>query len=336
MPKKRKYNVLSIQNARNWSWGLVMPEMMKPLGDYTFTRILRHPRTRINFNCCACETANAYEVSGQKIEIDLIDHFDVTLTQNVDALFSIEGSKHKVIARIGGIAVCPDANGKEITRYDEELKQCGHVVATNQALYDLAARVNKNVTLIPNGIDLELFSPAPNTPNLERRFTVGFAGNILGRGLHYKGYKFWVKAIIGMHAEINTHKAMFHVNQCPHEEMPETFYSKIDCLILPSLGEGCSNVTMEALACGVPMLTTKVGYHGELLTDMENCIFIERDPRDIEAKIRLLKDSPELRKRLSKNGRLFAEKHHDIGVIAAEYDKIFRSIIGKEQSNGKG
>ena len=113
--------------------------------------------------------------------------------------------------------------------------------------------------------------------------------------------------------------------------MPSGFYHQIECLILPTIGEGCSNVVMEALACGVPVLITKVGYHGEMLEDKKNCIFIERDANDIEKKVMMLKNDPALRISLAENGRVFAEKHHDITEIAKEYDRIFKLVLDKEQ-----
>ena len=57
--------------------------------------------------------------------------------------------------------------------------------------------------------------------------------------------------------------------------MIKDFYSNIDLLIHP-VGpgrEGTSNVIMEALALGVPVLTTThAGLHGELLVDGKNAL----------------------------------------------------------------
>ncbi len=45
------------------------------------------------------------------------------------------------------------------------------------------------------------------------------------------------------------------------------FYSAIDILCLPSLSEGCSNVVAEALACGTPVVATRVGDNHLLVPD---------------------------------------------------------------------
>ena len=42
-------------------------------------------------------------------------------------------------------------------------------------------------------------------------------------------------------------------------------YAAADCVVFPSRYEGCSLVVLEALACGRPLLTTRVGWMGTLL-----------------------------------------------------------------------
>jgi len=217
------------------------------------------------------------------------------------------------------------------TRYDAELKKVGAIIATNQQLYEIGKRVNPNTFLIPNGTDLSRFKPADPNLNFKRQFTVGFCGNTWGQGLDYKGYQFYVQATIRIYGEVEGKKLLHAYKKIKHENMPEKFYHLIDCLVLPSRGEGCSNIIVEALACGVPVLCTKVGYHGEMLQDRKTCLFIERDVQNIMDRIMELKNNPALRIELSENGRKFAEEHHDIKKIAIEYNRIFKMILTKNK-----
>lgn len=293
--------VLSVENALDWSWSFPLQAMARRMG-CRFVRMQRNP--------------------GFRIADDLVDFFDVTLLQNLDTIKLVrERLRRRVVSRIGGFYVDEQ---NPATRYDDELRSVAAVVATNQALYRIGRRVNENTYLIPNAVDLDLFSPAAARP--DRPFTVGFAGNIWGRGAEYKGWKFYEQAVLRLFGEIEHRECLFQHSQIPHEEMPDCFYHQIDCLILPSRGEGCSNVTMEALACGVPVLITKVGYHGEALVDGETCLFIERDVDDIMRKIMLLKANEKLRQRLALAGRQFARENHDIQVVAQQYDQAFQRI----------
>lgn len=301
--------ILSIENSLKWSWSFALLALKKSL-KYDVVRFKR----MVNF----------------ELPEDIIKFFDVTLIQNVDTLKLISDNNKndykKMIIRVGDMATSKD-------KYSDQLKRVGAIVATNNELYKKVSGYNKNSYMIPNGCDIELFKPKPHDPYEKvKTFTVGFAGNIYGQGMFYKGYDLYSKAISGMYY-VDHLEALFNNNQINHEDMPADFYHKIDCLILPTKGEGCSNVTMEALACGVPVITTKTGYHGEVLEDNVNCLFIDRTITGITDAVSKLINDKELCKTLSNNGREFALHYHNIKNIAVKYDVVIRSILKKSKRN---
>ena len=296
-------NILSYENSLLWSWAFALISMTKH-SIHKFVRVQRK--------------------IGYKLDKDLIDFFDIILVQNVESLKQIEDKK-KVICRMGGMYIDENNSSK---RYDNPLQDCAAIISTNKKLLEVAQEVNDNSFLIPNGVDLDVFKPVKKK---ERIFTIGFAGNINGRGINYKGWLLYDQAMLRLLCDTNMGiehiECLFGHSQIEHDKMPKEFYNRLDCLILPSLAEGCSNVTMEALACGVPVITTKVGYHGENLIDEENVLFIERDAIDIVNKVKKLMNDKILQKTLSINGRKFAESHHNIIEIAKQYDEIFDLVI---------
>lgn len=295
-----KMNILSYENSLKWSWAFALQSMSK-FSDHRFVRVQRNP--------------------GFELDQDLLDFFDITLVQNVDSLKQIKDKK-KVVCRMGGMHIDEQNSSK---RYDNPLADCAAIISTNKELHNVAKQVNDNSFLIPNGLDLDIFKPMDKK---ERTFTIGFAGNINGKGIDYKGWLHYDQAMLRLLMEgVNHIECLFGHSQIDHEDMPLEFYNRIDCLILPSIAEGCSNVTMEALACGVPVLITEVGYHGENLIDRETALFIKRDPLDIVEKVNQLMSNKILRKTLSINGRKFAETNHDISEIAMLYDEIFDLAI---------
>jgi len=318
--------VLSIENNLSWSWAMIVQQLKKHLDGYEFVRI-----TRGQF---PCQNVRCGAVHMYPLDVDLQDHFNILLPQNHDGVRHLDDEfRAKTIVRFGGLFMQPNLDP---SKYQNDFRSVGAVIATNDALADIARPANANVTVIPNGVPLDLFCPADPNPNFDPPFTIGFAGNTWGEGGKYKGWRYFVQAGVDMHAEGVEQLHLLHrVNQIPHDNMPKEFYHKIDALILPSQGEGCSNVVTEALACGVPVIMTKVGFHGERLTDGENVLYIERDLEgeskkttvQIKAAVRRLMSEPDLRTRLAKNGRAFAEQYHDVRQVAALYDKVFRSIL---------
>lgn len=272
---------------KDWSWGLVIDDLIDALPEFDFIKSL-------------------------PAVVDAPS--DVYFVQQVTILNRIPFKYHKqTIVRLG-------ANRTFDDKFDyREMGNCFAIVATNKNLYGIGKEVNENTVLIPNGLNLDKWKVTEKP----KQFTVGFAGNV--HGYHYrdyKGYDLIVEACKKAGVELKT--AFYRQRQIPHDKMREEFYSKISCLLLPTSGEGCSNVLMESLSCGVPVLTTKeAGFHGELLEDSANCLFIKRDVEDISEKIKRLKVSNRLREKLSKNGRAFAEKHHNINKVAEQYKQLF-------------
>lgn len=342
--------VLAIQHDLSWSWGNAIGSLIQALPDYRFVQIYRTGQ-----ECSRCGKWVGWLLSN-----DLQEHFDLILTQNHDGVRYLNSIyRNKLVARFGGL---PMPVSLDPSKYAEDFKNVGAVVATNELLASFARPANSHTTVIPNGVDLDHFKPRPDFPGRPQRpFTIGFAGNITGMGARYKGWKHFVQAGVNLGADgICMKSVLFGVSQIPHDDMPDKFYHQIDTLILPSQGEGCSNVVTEALACGVPVICTKVGFHGEKLVDYENVVYITRDPEtdspettdQICTAVRRLMREPDLYEKLSRNGRAFAVEHHDVTRVAAQYRAVFEDVLrrnfearerqvanecaGLQQANGPG
>ncbi len=111
-------------------------------------------------------------------------------------------------------------------------------------------------------------------------------------------------------------------------DMPEVF-AAMDVFVLSSRNEGFGRVLAEAMASGVPVISTAVGGAAEVLGNGETGILVQPDCPDAlaEAIMRLLNDA-DARKRLRDRGlRRVAE--FDIGVTAEEYERVYREVLDR-------
>ena len=112
-----------------------------------------------------------------------------------------------------------------------------------------------------------------------------------------------------------------------HEKIPD-YLSAADFFILPTKAEGCCNAIIEAMSCGLPIISSNGAYNDDILSEDYS---IRTDPTDIEAMaeaIKTLKDNPELRNRMSVYA-IRASKKFDISKRAS-------AIIGFMNNKMKG
>jgi len=113
---------------------------------------------------------------------------------------------------------------------------------------------------------------------------------------------------------------------------PETFLQVLDILCLPTLREGLPNVCLEALACGVPVVTTNVtGALDSVAHNVNGLIVDELTPDALgEALERVLQDAS-LRRKFSRNARAWVAERFSEDKVAAGIAAFFSSLPGKAE-----
>jgi phosphatidylinositol alpha 1,6-mannosyltransferase len=101
-------------------------------------------------------------------------------------------------------------------------------------------------------------------------------------------------------------------------------YASSDIFVFPSTTETFGNVTLEAMASGLPPICAKEGgAYGVIEEGINGLTTNPRDPADISNKINLLLDFPEMRSYLKNNALLFAQEQ--------TWDKIFQKLVNSYQ-----
>ena len=109
----------------------------------------------------------------------------------------------------------------------------------------------------------------------------------------------------------------------------ESQYRSSDIFVLPSLSEGFPRVIVEALAFGLPVVTTTVGGIQHLLRDSYDALLVEPgSPLQLAKAIKRLNDDNNLRRKLIKNGFKTA-----LDMTAeSQQELVYNSIIARYPS----
>lgn len=194
----------------------------------------------------------------------------------------------------------------------------------------------KEIRVIYNGVDLERFCPEKKKSNTPIK--VLFAGNLTrrkGADLLPEIDRRLNKGIVIQYARglrgrphNFTSERLIDLGSIDHAKMPEV-YRQADILLLPTVREGLPLVVMEAMASGLPVVSTNCSSLSELITDGKGGFLCELgNTQDFVAKINLLAASEKLRREMGEYNREMAEKYLSLSRMVNNYQELFDEVAG--------
>ena len=161
-------------------------------------------------------------------------------------------------------------------------------------------------------IDLDVFK----SKNLEKKYDLVFSGRLVkNKGIFLllqavEKLKNVKLAIIGsgslekkIKKFIKEHKLNIDfVGWVPTAKDLARVYNQSKIFVMPSFNEGGPRTPLEAMACKVPVITSRVGVMLDIVKDGQNGLFIDWNVKDIEEKIFTLLNNENLRKKIAENG----------------------------------
>lgn len=168
--------------------------------------------------------------------------------------------------------------------------------------------VQAPITVIPNGVDLARFAPPTSEGRRAARDAAGVPPEALvavfiGHEFERKGLSIAIDALAETSGTVllvvggTTDSISAARARAQHRGVarriffagtltdPVPLLHAADVLVLPSAYEANALVVLEALACGVPVIATRVGFAPELIVDGENGYLIGRDAASLSARL---------------------------------------------------
>jgi glycosyltransferase involved in cell wall biosynthesis len=189
-------------------------------------------------------------------------------------------------------------------------------------------------TVIANGIDTDVFAPRPRA---DARSQLGLAGDgryalYVGRLDDGKGAPLLQAACARADYELmvagrDTGAEAINLGVLAPAELAVA-YAAADCVLFPSSYEACSYVVLEALACGVPLITTRVGWMPTLLEAVPeyDALCVEPVLEQLVARLRSVDQIDT--ERLSAAARVFVLEHNSLDAYAASWRELLDSRAG--------
>ena len=103
---------------------------------------------------------------------------------------------------------------------------------------------------------------------------------------------------IGKGPEMPSCKNILFAGTLPHNQIVE-YLNCADIFVLPTEAEGCCNAIIEAVACGLPVISSNKKFNDEIIDETCSIRIDEHNVDEIYNAIRLLKEDASYRKKLS-------------------------------------
>ncbi|PIR41691.1 MAG: hypothetical protein COV30_02370, partial [Candidatus Yanofskybacteria bacterium CG10_big_fil_rev_8_21_14_0_10_37_15] len=103
-------------------------------------------------------------------------------------------------------------------------------------------------------------------------------------------------------------------------------YASAKIFVNPSYNEGGPRVVLEAMACGLPVVTTRVGLMPDIIKDGENGLFTDWLAEDMAEKIQTLLKDKELQDKFAAAGLELVKQFERKESIKNYADKLKQLI----------
>lgn len=110
--------------------------------------------------------------------------------------------------------------------------------------------------------------------------------------------------------------------------------ASVDLTVVPSASESLSNVMLESMAAGVPVVATAVGGNSELAGDGRALLVAPNDEEELAAGMERMLADPELRSSLSRNAREFAKANFSVDRIRGQYRELYAEVVENRGRRG--
>lgn len=222
-------------------------------------------------------------------------------------------------------------------------KSARSVIANSEDLRKNSHRfLQIEIRVIPNGVDTEFFKPPEKKDDVFRILYVGRLHRVKNVDILIRSYgrlldnhsgmnmELWVvgegpeqKDLIQLVKYLGMEKEVRFWGHRSKSELLD-YYRRASVFVLLSENEGMSNTVLEAMACGLPILTTATGGSEDLIRG--NGVIVQKDVQVIADLLQELMKTPARLEEMGVNSRKIAEGM-GWGRVAEEYFKIYKSCV---------
>ncbi|MBI3858940.1 MAG: glycosyltransferase family 4 protein [Thaumarchaeota archaeon] len=320
----------------------------KTVGASYLATPLRSLRKR-SYSSAAKSAVKAVSRSG--LQFDIVHAHFLGICGHLGAAVKTSAGKPLVVTAYGGDAYAtPYRDQFSMELATGIISKADRLIAVSRSVSEKLVELGASeasVRTIPNGVDLSTFKPGDRK---EARNALGLDQDkkillTVANLVKVKGHEYLLEAMAEVRrgrgdvililagggvlrsklekkaADLGLNKSVVFLGDRPHSEIPK-WVSACDLFVLPSLNEGLPTVLAEVMACGRPIVATRVGGIPEVVTGDGLGLLVEKgDSRALASAI-----VGGLEKAWDQNLMLEAASRYGWDSIAGRIVKVYQEL----------
>lgn len=291
-----------------------------------------------------------FQWTGNKLQ-DLFGFKSLIKKYNIDIVHSWDYKSHYFEPLAAQIARVPYLYTKKNSGWSRRWKLksllSSHIAYDNPEMKDRFFNdsiFQKKITFIPHGVDVDVFKPLKKVPRTT--FNIACIGNITTN----KNQLFIIEALMALPKDVHLYfygneddsyrkkideylianslsDRVFIKSFVANVDIPQV-YKNIDLFVLASFREGLPVSILEAMACGVPALSSDSGGGAKFLLPPE-FIFSLENTKDLTDKILWFYNmSDDGKQNIKNSGRARVCNQHSVQKEVSDYERLYKKLIG--------
>lgn len=257
----------------------------------------------------------------KKFDIDVVQFDEPLDIEKYDAIICFSPSVLPISINNYDNIICGISSHKSKEAL-EKLKKFKFVFSNDKKLYDEIK--NDKKFYIENGVNTEFFEIEKEK---SEKIKIGSIGSKRWAG--HKG-KYRINEICSRLGDDFENKSIYidTTKNIMSQKDIKKYYSSIDIFVISSISETGPNPLLEAMSCGIPVVSNKVGLAPIIIKNGMNGILID-DINNIDSyveNIRNLKDNRNFYNKISKNSKIRI-KSWDWNIKSAEFESMINCFL---------
>lgn len=267
----------------------------------------------------------------------------------------------KILGKKTVLTLASSGSGGDISRHKKTLlgrlyivlcRLATRIVILNKTMCDELKSISYNEhasAFIPNGVNLRKYSRGEPNITLQKKMGLTDEKVIMytGRLAPEKGLYFLIRAytklhtaiptklfilgdgkeLLGLRKTIKLYNAGDRIKLLPAVDEVSDFLQIADIFVMPSQFEGLSNAILEAMACGLPVIATRVVGNIDIIQDGINGILIEpNDEQSLINAITLLLTNPDKARALGLNAQMMVQQEYSLDKTVGKYVLLYEGL----------